>query len=78
MKYIVVLSDGFEGPIMFPDYFTHKEVAGNRKVVSAGFCDFTADQDGTIKGCAFGESTSLKLKSREEDSRLLTRLFNRY
>lgn len=86
-KYII-LSDGrHEYPVIFSNLLIHKEVAegcrrgcGRRsewlEVVGAGFFYLMPDDRATL-GCsveAFGESESLGIKSRPEDSKLLTSL----
>jgi hypothetical protein len=66
-KYIIVESFGLELPIVFNPIIDHSTVAGNFKVVSAGFCSQSVD---CLWNC-WGESTSLKLKSRTQDGRIL-------
>lgn len=66
LKYIVIENRGNESIILFPDWMRHDDVARkmNTKVISAGMCDLESRQ-------CFGESVSLKIKSRPEDSELL-------
>ncbi len=77
-KYIVaeIVSGGvaMETPIIFPSFIAHSDIAQNLKVISAGFVQFTPDQED--RDCvdveAFGESVSLNLKSRpKKDARLI-------
>ena len=61
---------------MFPSIFVHKEIAESLKhmklkPVSAGFCRL----EGNGGFICFGNSESLDLNSREEDSDLLTVCF---
>ena len=70
-KYIVIEKMGTETPIVFPCWMEHKEIAGERAVISAGTVQFgikiTQQQDDgedwkTIDVCCFGESTSCRNK----------------
>ena len=72
IKYIVV-ENYTESVIMFPETLKHKDVAGNMKVVSAGFCYLPDNLN--PKAATFGKSVSLGIASREEDSLLIDRLF---
>ena len=71
-KYIIVEDPEF-GPLpyIFPNIITHFDFARTigEVVISAGFCDITTK--GTWN--AYGHSESLHLKSRPEDSEILTR-----
>lgn len=72
-KYVVLSIGGIELPVIFSDLMTHADVARplcaqRGEVVSAGFCHIN---DGTYT--CYGESVSLKLKSRPEDSAILNR-----
>jgi hypothetical protein len=74
IKYIVVRKEGLERPYLFGELDTHREVAVAMlhpyidwnasnpfsPVVGAGFCERA--EDGRWQ--CFGESTSLKVKSR--------------
>lgn len=64
MKYIIVDEMGIEVPIVFCELLKHNEVAGDRKVISAGFC---AVDDQKI-WYSWGESVSLKIRSRWNDN----------
>jgi hypothetical protein len=68
-KYIIVEEKGLELPIIFNSILTHADVAGNKKVISAGFCQ--SDYEGVYS--VWGESVSLKIKSRPQDCGILTR-----
>ncbi len=64
MKYVVLITEEGETPIIFPKELFHDEVANaveNRGVVSAGFVRLS---DGKIK--CYGESLGLELSSRGE------------
>lgn len=67
MKYII---DELGGACIFPDYLIHKDVgrAFTEAIVGAGF--LSVDHRG--RACCYGESISLNIKSREEDSQLVT------
>ena len=73
MKYIVF--DNYD-PIVFPDYWDHKETANrfpNKKPTSAGFVYI--DSRGIH---AIGRSHSLNLDSKsKEDSKILNRLLGK-
>lgn len=60
-KYIIVIAHGMEMPIVFSELMKHTEMAGNQKVVGAGFC--YVDHKTGLYTC-YGESTSLNIKSR--------------
>lgn len=75
MKYVVVEEMGIEVPIIFSELQKHTDIAGNKKVIAAGFCRFCGDvvlgedangsEDKTVAGVAcWGESLGLKIKSR--------------
>lgn len=74
-KYIIVDSPRYgEYPIIFPMFIDHSTMAYSHTVISAGFVHITGDDYKALSNC-FGESTTLKLKSRqEEDSRLVDQL----
>ena len=72
---------GNEVPIIFPDFIPHDYFGVDENVISAGYCEVTwdyLDNDGErpcIKYKAFGKSTSLKLKSRPEDAKIIQHAF---
>lgn len=68
MKYVVF--GDFESAAIFPEWTEHKEVSiSEDKPTSAGFVKLTD------KAYCYGNSVSLGLESRPEDSRFLTSLF---
>ena len=84
VKYIIIKKGGLERAYVFGELDSHREVAyaltrsldsANpfEHVVSAGFCHFEAiDRFSGGKWKCYGESTSLKVKSREQlDARVL-------
>jgi hypothetical protein len=76
-KYIIVESNGLEMPIVFASLLKHKEVAGARKVVAAGFVFFRhghgGEETNMVAEC-FGMSTSLEISSRPGiDDKLIER-----
>lgn len=73
-KYVIVVLDGIEQPFVFSELSTHAEVARalGGEVLGAGFCYI----DGIGQYKCYGESVSLKVKSREDvDAAILNRLF---
>jgi len=68
-KYIIVSSHNLELPIVFNSILPHDIVAGYMKVISAGFCSI--GEDGIWN--TWGESLTLKSKSRTEDSWILNK-----
>ena len=76
MKYIIVRDrEEKESAIVFPDRIIHREVArihsaSGTRVVSAGFCQIGDHV------AAWGESESLRIKSRPEDSVILAADFS--
>jgi len=71
-KYVVIQRGTLEVPLVFPDFETHSEMARGFKVVSAGFCNPPDSSD--ENWVCWGESVSLNVSSRKEDSVLLTRV----
>ena len=76
MKYIIVKRLG-EHAILFPEILTHKEVAGNRPVIAAGFVEIKGVEGrcGSINVTTYcyGRSISLDKDSRECDVELVNR-----
>jgi hypothetical protein len=67
-KYIIFERDGLEFPVLFPNHFvTHNEIHGtfSDKPVAAGFWCLSIGSD-NITVSTYGESVSLKLKSRKD------------
>jgi hypothetical protein len=84
MKYIIVETQyGTENAIIFDEILDHAAVAGQQKVVAAGFTSIKGLQDryGSIdtETCCFGGSVTLSLGSRgREDARIIEKtLVNR-
>lgn len=71
MKYIVLDGQYGDAPIIFPDSMEHRAFsqAFDAEVVSAGFVTF-----GFGKVQCYGQSVSLNVASRSEDSALVARL----
>ena len=69
LKYIITEANGFA---MFSPESTHANVARGMegKPVSAGFCIIDFEEN---KVRCYGESVTLKLKSRDEDSDIITK-----
>jgi hypothetical protein len=66
-KYIIIERAGMDVPLVFSRFLQHAEVAGTSKVKSAGFCEL----DVTGKWIVVGQSTSLDLAARAQDSEIL-------
>ncbi len=74
MKYIIVKDDfGTEQPLVSSEILGHKDMAGHKPVVSAGFCGFNAEGH-YVTASVWGDSTTLNVKSRPEDAALLERM----
>lgn len=70
-KYVVLDYQGFDTIFMFPGFIGHSDFVAsfiNPVVISAGFIE-VYDND----AFAYGESVSLGIKARDEDSRLAKR-----
>jgi len=77
MKYIIFRKDEEEHSIVFPKDFIHKDFidchsASSFSIISAGFCSFGLL---TKEVVCYGESESLKRKSRAIDSLIITKDF---
>ncbi len=66
MKYIIV--DNLF-PVIFPIYISHKDIAQNQNITSAGFIDY----DGKV----YGFSDTLNLHSNEKDQKIIDRVLIR-
>ena len=72
MKYVIVKNYKYEAPFIFPSFMSHEVVARqvcrqlHGDVVSAGYISYTKDKVECI-----GQSTTLKLKSREQDTKII-------
>ena len=74
MKYIVVKDEfGTEQPIVSSEILSHKNIAQGRSVISADFCKFYPEGD-KITASVWGDSFTLKVKSRPEDAELIERM----
>jgi len=73
LKYIIVDNNGLETPIIFPVILGHTEVKTPKKVISGGFV-YIYIKDNNIQVNCFGESITLKVKSREIDSKIIKKL----
>ncbi len=80
-KYIVIESMG-EHMIIFSPGLYHSQVAGDMKVISAGFMDIQAGVDnrmpyGIRHIHCYGESESLKVGSRPQEDKILATILLR-
>lgn len=74
MKYVIVKDQyGTEQPIVSSEIMGHADLADNCNVVSAGFCRFNVggEYNDEVVASVWGESITLKKKSRPEDAALL-------
>jgi putative ubiquitin-RnfH superfamily antitoxin RatB of RatAB toxin-antitoxin module len=72
MKYIIVNDCGFEAAIIFDITMNHSDISVGHKVVSAGMLNVYLDyKTKQMKVGCYGQSTTLKMKSRNEDSALI-------
>lgn len=76
MKYIIFANGE---PIIFSDTLSHKEVAGNHMVNSAGFCRIETYRnqwdDVRAKVSVWGRSDSLNVESCQEDAKEIERIW---
>ena len=79
-KYIIIKEGSIEMPILFPGLLNHIDVARGtgKEAVGAGFWDIDTNNPDKIEYFAYGESITLGIKSREQDSEILNRFFNSY
>lgn len=82
-KYIIIEILGQVTPFLFPETLSHSNVAYSiglgSKPISAGFWTVRPNEDGNgVRYEVYGESFTLNLKSRKEDSEILNRFFNLY
>jgi hypothetical protein len=69
-KYIIIEHEGTEVVVVFSPFLLHQDVAGNRKIKSAGFCEL----DAKAQWIVCGDSVSLSCKARPQDARILNEL----
>jgi len=80
MKYIIIDNGMFETPIIFDEATDHSEMVSGamgfkQNVVSAGFVQLTGFvKNGPATVNCYGRSTSLKIGSRLEDTKLINRM----
>ena len=72
-KYIIFeMRGGLEVPMVFSPLIQHREITVvGGKPISAGFCSL--DEHEPYYDSVYGESISLKLKSRKEDADILNK-----
>ena len=74
MKYVIIKVMDMEVPIIFSDFIDHTNFV-HMKPISAGKCKVDIDPDEGVFYMVYGNSVSLKLKSRPEDAELITNAF---
>jgi hypothetical protein len=80
MKYVIIEKMGMEVPLMFPDCVSHETFADMNPISAAKFKINLIPMSGefgdtTNNVITYGESTSLKLKSRPEDADIIQHAF---
>ena len=70
-KYIIFNENGVECAIIFDEMIDHSDFK-KFNPISAGFINIWSENN-QLKIACYGRSTSLKLKSREEDKKLVER-----
>ena len=70
-KYIIVESEGIRSAILFENVLSHKYIATNKVVYSAGF--FSVDTESKSIS-VWGKSTTLDISSKQEDKLLIERV----
>ncbi len=76
-KYVIWDDGVTECAMVFNNHLTHQNMVFQMNIepISAGFVRFENNpQDPSIEVIAFGESVSLKLKSRPEDTKIIQRI----
>ena len=71
-KYVITSDNKI---IVFPELFQHSEFR-SFKPISAGFISFGVNKEGNPSCTCYGESISLNLKSRPEDTEIAKRQLN--
>ena len=71
LKYVIIKVGGLEVSILFNCVIDHSYCANPMNIVAAGFCSVQAEYDevdsvGKLNVSCWGESVSLKVKSRGE------------
>ncbi len=75
MKYLLLEKDYLKSAVLFSDTFRHNEEAKRHPeftVISAGFVSTSGEQI-----YVYGGSTSLQMKSKEEDAEIITKEMRR-
>ena len=67
MKYVIIKACATKTPILFPDWADHRDIAGNHKVVSAGFVLLGEDRTAH----PYGKSVSLNIGPADGDKELI-------
>jgi len=77
MKYIIIEELNLEMAILFDECLTHSAMAGNNKVISAGFCYISQAQNKNgepeIMVVTIGTSISLNKCSQPGDAEIIKR-----
>jgi hypothetical protein len=66
-QYLIFEHGGMEAVVVFSPFLLHQDMAGRRKIKSAGYCEL--DNNGNWIPC--GESVSLNCKPRPQDGEIL-------
>ena len=77
-KYIIYDDDLLDIAIVFPNHIQHNTMATmiGCKPISAGFVEIDGTKNDEPRAIAFGESISLGLKSRPQDSKIIQKMLH--
>jgi hypothetical protein len=77
MKYVIVEYAGVQTPFLFPAHIPHDSLRHFRPI-SAGFFCVSSGEKGMVNVSVWGDSESLKLKSRKEDAEIIAHQINHW
>lgn len=69
MKYLILSEHDLPVAVLFDELLNHREVAGQKKVLGAGYCNRT--------GQVWGQSVSLGIKAKKEDELIILKSLHR-
>ena len=77
-KYIIYDDDLLDVAVIFSNHIQHDSMAMTIgcKPISAGFVEIDGTKNGEPRAIAFGESVSLGLKSRPQDSKIIQKMLH--
>jgi hypothetical protein len=80
-KYVIIEDPtGMETAVMFSEHINHSDIQTPNKPVSAGMCKIWSDKEegGTPVVSCYGETVTLKLRSRNEDAEVIKRMLESF